>query len=542
MHLDPVAMADHFVSDSHEHEGGFDLSPTPVPVLRLRGSMWDPVALETWREALSSLVMGDVPHELMGMWLFTADNEAELLGPPELEADHLDVPRPDPQLDPKDLRRLEERVRNAGFKSTLTMAVPHGERDVGLILVASLNPDQYGDSEISFLRGVVASLGPTMARVGQQWQDDLGEDDGQDRQYRRRVEPGRALHELRDLLTEMADAFAADQSPASLARGLSHALGGILPHDCLEIIVPNLGKDDYYRLGRHEEGEFFSHAELLVSGEAFDVGVLFGDEDTMLVDDADTDPRAPVWPFDRDDADRIKSVVGVRLGRENAHPVGYIMLGSQGPGLYRKDDLEVLRRLGPLISPRVDQVAMLAELQMLRGNLGMLRQVPAHLGRIAELMATTAHVGVATHAFAWEASAIVPFERLDLALRAGSENEVVVLTPGETKPLRDLPRVDVSGTELGRVLRSEITHTLAAASHRAGSEEGAPSAALIVPLRVAGRAIGTMTLVATGSASFGQADVVLAQQLADIVAPHLELLRRSAFSGGASGSWRRVER
>ena len=118
--------------------------------------MWDPVALETWREALSSLVMNDVPHELMGLWLFTAENEVELLGPPELEADHLDVPRPDPQIDPRDLWRLEERVRNAGFKSTLAMAVPHGERDVGLILLASLNPDQYGDPEISFLRGVVA--------------------------------------------------------------------------------------------------------------------------------------------------------------------------------------------------------------------------------------------------------------------------------------------------------------------------------------------------------------------------------------------------
>ena len=500
--------------------------------------MWDPVALETWREALSSLVMDSVPHELLGLWLYTADNDVELLGPPELEADNLEIPRPDPQVDPRDLWQLEERVRSAGFKSTLAMAVPHGERDVGLILLASLNPDQYGDQEISFLRGVVAGLGPTMARVGQQSHDDADEDD---RHYRRRVEPGRALHELRDLLTEMADAFVADQSPAELSCSLSEALGGILPHDRLEIVVPHLGKDDYYRLGRHEDGPFFSRHDLLISSQAFDVGVLFGDDGTLLVDDADTDARAPVWPFDEGDVGRIKSVVGIRLGRENEHPVGYLMLGSQGPALYRKDDVEALRRLGSLIAPRVDQVALLAELQMLRGNLAMLRQVPAHLGRVAELMATTAHLGVATRTFVREASAIVPFERLDFALRAGGENEVVILTPGETRPLRDLPAVDVAGTELGRVLRSEITHTLAAASLR-GTEAGAPSAALIVPLRVAGRAIGTMTLMATGSASFGQADVVLAQQLADIVAPHLELLRRSAFTGGSSGSWRRAER
>ena len=52
-----------------------------------------------WREALSSLVMEEVPHELMGLWLFTANNEVELLGPPELAADHLEVPRPNPQVD-----------------------------------------------------------------------------------------------------------------------------------------------------------------------------------------------------------------------------------------------------------------------------------------------------------------------------------------------------------------------------------------------------------------------------------------------------------
>jgi transcriptional regulator with GAF, ATPase, and Fis domain len=421
------------------------------------------------------------------------------------------------------------------------MAVPHGERDVGLILFASLNPDQYGDTEIAFVRGVVHGLGPTMARVAKQWHDD-SENDGEERLYRRRVEPGRALHDLRDLLTDMADAFGADQSPASLTRGLSRGLASIIPHDRLEVIVPHQGKKAYYRLGPHEEGPLFSHPELVVSEDAFAVDVLFGDEDVLLVDDADTDPRAPVWPFDQADAETIKSVVGIRLGRGNGQAVGYLLLGSQGPGLYRKDDLQALRRLGPLIAPRVDQITSAAEVQTLRGNLGMLRQVPAHLGRIAELLATTAHVGVATRAFVKEAAAVVPFERLDFALRARRENEVIILTPGETRPLRDLPEVDVAGTELGRVLRSEITHTLAAASNRAGSGESAPSAALIVPLRVAGRAIGTMTLVATGSASFGQADVVLAQQLADIAAPHLELLRRAAFSSGTSGSWRRVER
>jgi len=144
--------------------------------------------------------------------------------------------------------------------------------------------------------------------------------------------------------------------------------------------------------------------------------------------------------------------------------------------------------------------------------------------------------------FTEEASAVLPFERLEFALRVGREDEVVVVLPGDARPLSDLPVVDVSGTELVRVLRSEITHALAAATAPSDPGAGTPSAALVVPLRVAGRVLGTMTIVATGDTSFGPADVVLAQQLADIAAPHLELYRRAALSSGPSGSRRRIGR
>ena len=82
--------------------------------------------------------------------------------------------------------------------------------------------------------------------------------------------------------------------------------------------------------------------------------------------------------------------------------------------------------------------------------------------------------------------------------------------------------------------------TLAAASRTGRPDQDAPSAALVVPLRVAGRVVGTMTLVATGSDSFSPTDVVLAQQLADIAAPHLELARRAALASPIGA--RRVER
>lgn len=535
-------MAEDLTLNTLQENSYLDLSSSPVPVLRLRGAMWDPVALDTWREALSSLVRPEVPHELMGLWLFAGSGEAILLGPRDLAADHLAVPLPDPQVDPPDLWRLEERVRDAGYGSSLAMAVPHGDRDVGLVLLATLEAAKYHDREVSFLRGIVAGLGPTMARVAQQWDHQpSAEHQGEEPLYRRRDEPGRALHELRDLLADLADTVAISKNPASLAAGLSHALTAVVPHDRIEIVVPHPPGNDFYRLGAHEEGTLFSHKQLSLKAEDFDAVSLFGEDGVLVVDDATIDSRGPTWPSRDEDCEHVKAVVGARLGLEG-RPVGYLLLGSLGPGMYRGEDVEALKTIAPLIAPRVQEFSLAAQVKTLRTHLGVLRQAPSHMGRLAELMATTAHLGVATRMFAEEANTVLPFQRLEFAIRVGREAEAVVLSPGEARPLSDLPPVDVSGTELGRVLRSEITHALAAASQPTDPGAGTPSAALVVPLRVGGRVLGTMTLVATGDASFGQADVVLAQQLADVAAPHLELYRRAALSSGSSGSRRRIGR
>jgi GAF domain-containing protein len=514
-------------------ERDLDFESGQVPVLRLQGAMWDPVALDTWREALSGLIRSEIPHELMGMWLFAGNGEAVLVGPGDLAADHLAVPLPDPQVDPADLWRLEGRVTDAGYGSALAMAVPHGKRDVGLVLLATLEPDKYHDGEISFLRGTVAGLGATMARVAQQWDHQpAAEHDDEEPLYRRRDEPGRALLELRSLMAGLADTVAISKSPDSLSAGLSHALTGVVPHDRIEIVVPQPTRNDFYRLGAHEEGALFSHRKLSVEAGNFDPAGLFGEDGILVVDDVASDSRGPVWPSQELGAESVKAVVGARLGLESS-PVGYLLLGSLGPGMYGNADVEVLRTIAPLIAPRVQEFCLAGQVKTLRAHLGVLRQAPSHMGRIAELLATTAHLGVATRMFAEEANAVLPFERLEFALRVGRNADVVVLTPGDGRPLNDLPAIDVSGTELGRVLQSQITNALAPASQPSDLAAGRLSAALVVPLRVAGRVLGTMTLVAKGDMSFGQADVVLAQQLADIAAPHLELHRRAALSSGS---------
>jgi hypothetical protein len=78
----------------------------------------------------------------------------------------------------------------------------------------------------------------------------------------------------------------------------------------------------------------------------------------------------------------------------------------------------------------------------------------------------------------------------------------------------------VAGTALGEVLQGERPHHFALARGEAR---------LIVPLRVAGRVHGAVVLTAAPPAVLNPAHLVPAQRLADVLAPHLELLRRAAM-------------
>jgi hypothetical protein len=118
------------------------------------------------------------------------------------------------------------------------------------------------------------------------------------------------------------------------------------------------------------------------------------------------------------------------------------------------------------------------------------------------------------------AGRFLPFDELHFALRLSEGDRVVLLDPGERRALPDLASVPVAGTGLGRVLQGELPHLFALAQGEAR---------LIVPLRVAGRVHGALVLTAAPPAVLNLAHVEPAQRLADVIAPHLELLRRAAM-------------
>ncbi len=120
----------------------------------------------------------------------------------------------------------------------------------------------------------------------------------------------------------------------------------------------------------------------------------------------------------------------------------------------------------------------------------------------------------------WKPGQNIPFDQLHFALRLSEGDRVVLLDPGERRPLPDLASVPVAGTGLGQVLQGELPHLFALAQGEAR---------LIVPLRVAGRVHGALVLSAAPPAVLNRAHVEPAQRLADVIAPHLELLRRAAM-------------
>jgi hypothetical protein len=487
----------------------------PIPVLRLESTAPDNVALETWREVLSSALGPELPHSLLALWLYD-DGVPVLLGPAALAEDRLVVPRPAPRLDERELARLEDILRRAGYSSALAVGVPLGGEDVGLILIADFPKDRYGAEQARFLRAAAEAIGPSLARV----------------KRLRGVTSDRALeadpaaaHEAgsdAEFLAALGDALAAGP-PKEFARRLSVALQPSLPHDRLAIVVRDPTLHDPYLLSGHEHGTLWGDPALVIPAAAFNAERVANGAPGFAV--ADTTDSPPAWPPGAA-ASPIRSVVGAAL-RGAGGTIGWLLAGSGQAGLHGDAGRERLESVAPLVAPRVEALLLAFQAQVLRSHVGVLRNVPASLARAAELFVTTAPFGAAFKLVAKEAASLLPFTRLELAVRIGTEDEVVMLAPGEARPPGELPVTSAAGTDLARVVRGEQAHALA--TGRPGAEV---TGALIVPLRLVGRIIGALILHAAGPEGFNRSDAALAQQLADVMAPHVELLRRAGGLGG----------
>jgi hypothetical protein len=470
-----------------------------VPLLRVEQALSDPDALATWHAALSNALSPDLPHDLLALWLFPSHGGAVLLGPEALAQDDVPVPVPATMLEPSQVTLVEDIVRDAGYRSVAAMPIRSGRRDVGLILAAALEADRYGDDERLALELAAQQLAPLVGRMARQWSD------------------GGATRTAR--LAKLMDAVAQAGRQATAAPNyfaeLGRALETVLPHERIDLLIADADGSRAYRMAERAAGALWSDPSLTIPREHLDLAALFGGRDTVRIADSYRDPRWPRGYFTVEEpaGGEVRSVVGTRVRGPNGHSA-YLLAGSIGADLYDEDDEALLRRLGGLVAGQVALLIAAAEPPRAPEQGG------PNLIDAAELLATGAEFAETTRRVADLAARLIPFDEMRFAIRLSEGDRVVLLEPGERRPLPDLPLIPVAGTTLAAVLQGELANSFQLVE---------TEARLLVPLRVAGRIHGALVLTARPPAILREIHLGPAQQLADVVAAHLELLRRTAL-------------
>jgi hypothetical protein len=508
-----------------------------VPILRLRDGAPDMDALRAWREALSEALRPVVPHELFAVWIYDLAGNPLLMGPAELSQDNLSVPPASPFADGRQIQLLQEIVTDAGYGSVRCSAIRYGSADVGLVLLAALERDCYGEQQLDAIHELTEAMGPVLGRASRRLsgsEPERPEEEGEGELPSQH----REHEDARELLAALGQAVTGASTPRDFALALSFALQPTIPHDDLGLLIPDATGDQFYRLEGHGFGPLWADPSLVISSRSMDLGRLFHSSPFLLIRDALAEPHPPLRLDTkvRGPEDRARSVIGVRL-QVLERTAGYLLLGSPGPDFYQEPDVQALDRAGALIASRVEGFVLEWQQQVLRSHLSVLRHVPMHLSRIAELLAAVPLLSEGTAKFRDEAVALLPLKEIEFAVRLGDDARVAIIKPGDATPLADLPQAPIEGTGVAKVLRGEVPYLLSE-----GQGRGDQASILVVPLRAGGHILGAIAMTGAAAAPLSRTDLAVAQQLADLIAPHFEILRRTAVPPPFIPGWKRSSR
>ncbi len=472
-----------------------------IPVLPLEDGPPDAATVEAWHLALSNLLSAEVQHDLLGLWLFPVAGGVILLAPKELNADHLVVPVPTPRLAQHQLYALEERVRQAGYGSAIAIPVRGEAADHGLALFAALRPGVYGVSQAVRLHSVLRGLVPTFEGLG--------------------VSPPLPTVSAgspgpENLLSAIAEAAIEARNGPELLRLLSGSLLSVLPHERIEVAVPSpsgtwallSGRMEGQRWSGPESSAQVTEAIEALLGSADDEGVLMLPE----LGPATSWPSYAVTRSSR----RVRSAIGVRLTVAGAS-AAWLLVGGPRKGMFGTADREVLKRIAPIVALRVHGLRQALTSEVGQAQLSTLKASQPRVARLVTLLAATSHWGDASRTFAEEACKALGYRSLRFALRLGSDR-LIQVDPGDHRPLTALDDAPQDFSPVGPVVAGRAPFLVY-------GDEGEN---LAVPLRLADRTVGALELL-DGAPGVSGHPVTDAQQLADVIAPHLELLRRSAL-------------
>ena len=489
------------------------MQPNPtelvVPVPGPEESLRETSVLTTWYEALSNVVGVEIPHDLLAIWHYPVSGGAALVGPAALAEDELRVPLPSPRIGAPQLALLESVIRDAGYGSVSCFACRTERDDVGLLLVASFAPNMHDSETRQRLGAVARRIAPTLGR--------LADPDRPD------VEP----HPEIGVIEALASATRLAHTPRGFARGASAALDRLIPHERLDIFVPGASPEQVYRLSAHEDGGLWSDSSLIVPRDLLDPSAAFAGRDCVLLPDALVEAGWTGWAeSDRNGA--VRSALGVRL-MVAERVVGYLLLGGDAVGVYDGYDAEVLCRLAPWIASRVEALVQASQLKIIRAQLGSSNAIPTQLRRMATILATVPDFSTALREYMAEATALLPFHRVRLALRTEQPDRVVLLVPGDHRHMGEITSTPVSHAVVSKVISGEVPH---------GVMGGGAEIELIFPLRAGGAISGALILTTGAPDAFTRLHLAMAQQVADGIAPWVELLRVGVPLEGSSRALR----
>ncbi len=476
-----------------------------VPLLRTEGGAPDPAAIETWHIALSATVAIEIPHDLFALWLYPPRGGSVLLGPPALAEDHIDVPVPAPLLQQNDLYGLEETLRRAHYASAMAAPVrpADGSRDLGVVLLGGFEKSRFGPGEALTLRRLAVQLAPVLADLGG-----------------RVVSAPAALLEhglTRETLPEhLARAVCEATDGLDLVRRASGTLHQLIPHDRLEILTVGAVSGTLMPLSGAGRRRWTGPGGSEARDPLGPLAQRFGESSTLLIPDL-AEIEGLRWQLESP-AVAIHALLAARLtvGGDTA---GYVLLGSVTPDAFREEDEELLGFAALLLAPRV---------HALRGAGTAVLSLPAPgpaaepaedppLPRAAAALAGTAELAEGLRRFGEELARVLPHDGISIQLRRG-EFEILPLDPEMLRPLSDVP---------GRPLEDFPGRSIFQGKEWASRMDG-PREEIFVPLAVAGRMIGALGVRTRGVVS-GRAAAAIARQFADVLAAHVELVRRASL-------------
>jgi hypothetical protein len=475
-----------------------------VPLLPTQDGPPDAVAVAAWHLAISNLVGVEVPHDLLGLWLFPERGGVVLLAPAELARDRVELPVPEPVLSQHQLYQFEERIRAAGYRSVVAVPVRDGSQDLGLMLFADLEAGRYDAGVALRLFGVVHQLVPSFRALRTAPPMALAAQQGAD------TTPQNAAEAVALACTQ-------GRTGSEVLRLVSGTLHELVPHERIEVAVPGSGHGTWALLSSAAEGRRWGESTGAVSQAVTGIVSLASVDGIVLVEDLRGGPGL-AWPSYRESrvTQRVRSVLGVRLSAAGSEDA-WLLLGGPATGMFRDSDREVLAAVAPVLAIRVQGLRAQLDADVARAQSQTVQAMQGRAGRIAGMLAATPHWGEAVQQFVTEARESLGYDAVRFALRLG-EDRFVQVEPGDLRPLGSLPIHELDSSDLSLVLSG-------LAAFLVGGPDGSD---LVVPFRVAGRVIGALELIGGAPGTAGH-PITAAQVFADLLAPHIELVRRSAL-------------